>query len=106
LPWDAYSEVPYPPPPARVEVVPPAPRKGLVWVDGQWAWAWKRWQWEAGGWVAAPPGATFARWATVRLDDGRLFFAPAAWRARDGHVLAPPPMLERARTAGYSAEDE
>jgi hypothetical protein len=93
-----YIDVPFPPPPAQVEVVPPPPRdRGAVWVDGEWAWQGKRWVWVAGGWVAPPSGAYFAPWLAYRLDNGRLLFAPGAWHTVNGQRLPNPVVLEVAR---------
>jgi hypothetical protein len=91
-PESAFVDVPYPPPAAHVETVPPRP-PGAVWIDGQWSWDGTRWDWAPGGWVIAPRGAHFAPW-TLRLEpDGRLRFASAAWRDVAGRELAPPAML-------------
>ena len=93
-----FIDVPFPPPPARVEVVPPAPRDpGAVWVDGEWAWQGKRWAWLPGGWVVPPRGAYFAPWLVYRLDNGRLLFAPGAWHAAKGDRLPNPVVLDAAR---------
>ncbi len=93
-----YLDIPYPPPPARVEIVPPPPRDaGAVWVDGEWAWQGKRWVWLGGGWVVPPPGAFFAPWLVYRLDNGRLLYAPGAWHAANGDRLPNPVVLEAAR---------
>jgi hypothetical protein len=80
LPADALIEVPYPPPPGRVEVVPPRNSEDEVWVDGQWDWNGKDWKWTDGAWVKPPPNAYFTRWKAVRASNGQLFFARAAWR--------------------------
>jgi hypothetical protein len=93
-----YIDVPYPPPPARVEVVPPKPPDpGAVWVDGEWGWQGKRWVWQPGGWVAPAPAAYFAPWIVYRLDNGRLLFAPGSWHAASGEKLPNPVVLEAAR---------
>jgi hypothetical protein len=92
-PQTAFVEVPYPPPAARVETVPPRPERGGVWVDGQWSWDGARWDWTPGGWVLPARDARFARWALQLLPDGRLRFAPAAWRDKAGRELTPPPVL-------------
>jgi len=93
-----YIEVPFPPPAARVEVVPPKPPDtGAVWVDGEWSWHGKRWVWQPGGWVAPPAGGYFAPWLVYRLDNGRLLFAPGAWHAASGEKLPNPIVLEAAR---------
>jgi hypothetical protein len=96
-PRSALFEVPYPPPPGRVESVTQRPRPDAVWIDGQWSFEARSWRWQQGGWVIAPAGARFAPWATVRSADGRLFFAPATWYARNGAELPPPPVIAPAR---------
>jgi hypothetical protein len=92
-PDSAFIEVPYPPPPARVEVIPARPRAGAVWTDGQWLWLGDRWVWSPGGWVAPPAGAWFAPWAVARASDGRLRFAPPSWHAADGREIPAPALL-------------
>src|SRR5262245_9843737 len=89
----SYVEVPFPPPAARVEVIPPKPQEGAVWLDGEWSWQGRRWVWESGGWILPPSGGYFAPWITNRLADGRLMFAPGAWYADKGQPLPPPPIL-------------
>lgn len=87
VPEDAMIEVPYPPPPARIEVVPEKKSDDDVWIDGQWDWDGKDWQWADGTWMAPPPNAFFTPWKAERRSDGRLYFAPAAWRTADGKTL-------------------
>jgi len=87
VPPDAMVEVPYPPPPAHVETTPPRTKVGDVWIDGQWEWDGKMWKWLAGAWMTPPANAYFTRWTAARRADGRLFFARATWRARDGRSL-------------------
>jgi len=106
VPPDAMIEVPYPPPPARVEVIPPR-KNGLdVWIDGQWEWDGTVWKWLDGAWTTPPANAYFTPWTAVRQSDGRLLFARAAWRAKDGRPLDAAPgrdvcrPLPRASRAG------
>jgi hypothetical protein len=87
VPEDEMIEVPYPPPPAHVEVVPEKKKDGDVWIDGQWDWDGADWQWTEGSWMTPPPNAYFTPWKAERKKDGRLFFASAAWRAPDGKPL-------------------
>jgi hypothetical protein len=89
----AFSEVPYPPPPPRAEDVPDSPRKGAVWIDGQWMWKAKRWVWDSGGWVLPPTSGRFARWQTRRLPDGSLSYALGVWRDPGGNPLPYPDVL-------------
>jgi hypothetical protein len=87
-PPGAFEEiVPYPPPAARVETVPPQKSEGEVWIDGQWDWDGKRWKWLPGAWTRPPAGAHFTPWEVKRTEDGQLHFAHATWRAADGRPL-------------------
>lgn len=74
--------VPYPPPPARVDVVsdPPAELKTPVWVDGQWLWRGRRWVWEGGEWVDLKPGQVYAKPIVVRRSDGELVWFQGTFR--------------------------
>jgi hypothetical protein len=47
-----------PPPPPRVEVLPP-PRRGFVWDPGHWRWVGNRYAWIGGHWRPMRGG----RWA-------------------------------------------
>ncbi len=96
-PTSALFEVPYPPPPARVEEVPPQPTDDAVWIDGEWVWQARRYAWRAGRWVVPPPAARFAPWTTVRDARGTLFLAQGTWRDERGVEIAPPAALAGAR---------
>jgi hypothetical protein len=101
-PPDSFIEVPYPPPPSRVEWVPEQPKSGSVWIDGEWAWIGSRWAWVYGRWVfplEAP--ASWARWELVRRGDGSLLFAPGVWHSASGKELTPPASL----AVGRASED-
>jgi hypothetical protein len=89
----ALEVVSRPPPPARVESVPPSPTKGAVWVDGEWVWAHERWSWLPGRWVRPVEGATFSPWVVVRGADGTLYVARGLWKDAAGHAIAAPPPL-------------
>lgn len=102
FPRSEMVEVPYPPPPARVEVVPPKKQADHVWIDGQWDWDGSEWQWTEGTWTVPPKGAVyFTPWQTERRADGRLFFASSAWRDADGRPLNGP--AGRSRCPGQPA---
>ena len=90
-------EVPFPPPPARVEFIPEKPRSGAVWVDGEWSWTGRRWAWNYGKWVLPPPSSTFSPWKTLRTNDGTLLFVAGTWRDEKGAELADPEPLARGR---------
>jgi hypothetical protein len=86
-----FVEVPYPPPAALAETVPPSPNgDGLVWVDGEWVFRGRSYVWQRGGWVMPSPGARFAPWLFVFTKDGRLLFAPGTWYDARGIKLERP----------------
>jgi hypothetical protein len=78
-PRSEYLPVPYPPPAAFAETVPPRPNKTALWTDGHWAWRGSTFVWQRGGWVDAPPGSYFAHWRVRYTQDGTLMFAEEAW---------------------------
>jgi hypothetical protein len=90
-------EVPYPPPPARVEFIPERPRSNTVWVDGEWSWTGTRWAWTYGRWVVPPESATFSPWKTARTEDGALLFVPGTWRNAAGAEITEPEPIARGR---------
>jgi hypothetical protein len=75
--------IPYPPPPARVEVVPAMPKDipGAVWVDGEWQWKGRRWVWSPGQWQAPLLGGYYAPPTVVRFEDGTLEYYAGTWKA-------------------------
>ena len=75
--------VPYPPPPARVEIVPPGGADKAVWIDGEWQWRSRRWVWLPGRWEVPYPGAYYAPATTVRRADGALVWFAGAWHVPD-----------------------
>lgn len=93
-PQDALVQVPYPPPPARVEFVPDQPDGDAVWLDGEWVWQGRRYAWKPGRWVKPPPNSAFAPWSTVRDTMGSLYIAEGSWRDRNGRELPPPEPLK------------
>jgi hypothetical protein len=74
-----YRPVPYPPPAAFAEVVPPRPRSDALWVDGHWAFRGGTFVWQRGGWLLSPPGGHFAHWRLRYAQDGTLMFADEVW---------------------------
>jgi hypothetical protein len=99
-PTEALQEVAYPPPPARVEYVPPAPKDGAVWIDGEWTWQGTRWAWKRGRWVMPPASAVYSPWASARDRQGNLYVAEGKWRDKQQHDLPDPPALAVGRTRG------
>jgi hypothetical protein len=105
--------VDYPPPPARVERVPPDPGETCVWVDGHWEWRGRQWEWMTGDWVVPPPGCHYAPPRLSWIDTARggtLYFTPPGWypSAADeveqsaSKTACKPPVLCRAPAAGES----
>lgn len=92
-----FTEVPYPPPPAKVQVVPKAPSEEAVWVNGEWFWRGNGWSWEDGGWVIPPHGARFAPWTTRWKLDGVLLFAPGTWVLPNGQRIRSSALLRPGR---------
>lgn len=77
-------EIGVPPPPLRVEAVPP-PRHGYVWAPGYWRWDGRRHVWIAGHWMVARAGY---RWVPERWDDEghhHYRFAAGHWEQADRH---------------------
>lgn len=104
-PTSALAEVPYPPPPARVEQVPASPRRNATWIDGEWTWKGKRWLWTCGRWVVPPSGARYSPWAIVRGKDGTLWEAPGTWRDEHGEPIAAPAALADATVSEAAVVD-
>jgi hypothetical protein len=104
-PTSALTEVPFPPPPAHVEIVPARPAsdadKAAVWLDGEWTWRNTKWSWKAGRWVIPPAGAAFSPWTSARGENGTCYFAPGTWRDAHGvTVTEPPPVAVAGAAAG------
>ena len=90
---EALQPAAYPPPPARVELVPDSPRPEAVWLDGEWTWQGRRWAWKRGRWVAPPANARYAPWTSVRDALGTFYIAEGRWRDEDGGELPDPQPL-------------
>jgi len=87
-------EVPYPPPAALSELVPPRPEtEGAVYQDGGWAWRGHYYVWQRGGWVKPKPGARLAPWMVRYAPDGRAFFSENRWVDAHGQLARPPRIL-------------
>jgi hypothetical protein len=104
--------VDYPPPPARVERVPPDPGEACFWIDGHWEWRGRAWEWESGNWFVPPPGCHYASPRLAWIDTARggtLYFTPPGWYPSDmdeverskGKAACKPPVVCR---AGAEAE--
>jgi hypothetical protein len=77
-------DVPTPPPPGKVEIVPKRPPelKHPVWIDGEWEWTGRRWVWKDHGWQEEPPGEAYAPPLTMRRPppEGTLVHLPGTWK--------------------------
>lgn len=71
--------VPYPPPPAKVEELPPMPSSDCIWTDGYWEFS-DRWEWQPGEWVVPPPRCQLAP-VELRRQAGQLWHARPRWYA-------------------------
>jgi len=76
---DVAREVPYPPPPARVEILPAPPHDDAVWVDGTWAWNGRDYQWQTGGWRLPSEDAYYAPAKLLRRRNGMLLYLKGQW---------------------------
>lgn len=74
--------VPEEPPPPEVQKIPkrPSEPEGHVWIDGQWMFRGRRWEWEPGRFEVPPPGHVYAPPAIVYLSDNRIGWFPGGWR--------------------------
>lgn len=98
-PRESYVDVPYPPPAALAEIVPPRPQNAdVVWLDGDWTFRGSAFAWRRGGWFADVPGSRYAPSRVVYLPDGRLRFAPGTWYDERGQTLTRPRPLEPANS--------
>jgi len=80
------------PPPMLVEVPPPEPFPGAVWVGGYWVWQ-GNWVWGAGHWVA-PPRADFV-WVHPYYEHrgDAVIFIDGHWSPRGVAFVPPAPGL-------------
>lgn len=59
-------------PPARIEPIPPKPRRGqFAWQPSAWEWNGYAFVWKLGAWVQPPPGSTWenGRWTKNEIGD-------------------------------------
>lgn len=93
--------VPWAPPPLLVEVPPPMPFDGAVWVGGYWHWE-GAWVWARGRWLA-PPQPSYA-WVQPYYENrgGTVVFITGHW-SPPGVVFVPPPPTLRISLAVVAA---
>ena len=87
------------PPPARVEVAPPA-RHGYVWVRGYWDWRSHRHVWIGGHWVRERPGYVYhsPRWVER---NGGWYMERGRWARGDYDRDGVPNRYDRAPNNPY-----
>ncbi|MCU0662370.1 MAG: YXWGXW repeat-containing protein [Myxococcota bacterium] len=70
-----------PPPPVKVEIQPPAPSAGYVWIEGHWDWndADTSWVWVEGTWTRPPKEGW--QWVPPKFDDreDNDVYTPGHW---------------------------
>jgi hypothetical protein len=86
-PSHAFIEVPFAPPPARVETVPARPSPENVWIDGEWVWQSGRWAWKNGYWLIPPAQAVFSHSSLRRTKSGTLLLARGMWWTASGQEI-------------------
>ena len=83
------------PPPAQIEYLSSeAPRRGCRWVDGQWIWNARRWDWRPGGWVQPPAGCRYSLPSTTWVGaegSGALYYRPGRWYSVSEPKICPDP---------------
>ena len=76
-------DAPMAPPPPPVEVMPPAPFLGALWIAGFWSWVGGRHVWQHGHWEAPRQGQ---RWEPRRWEpQGGGRWSPRGGQWRDNH---------------------
>ena len=99
---DARFYVAAPPPPARIETVPPAPAPDWTWVPGHWKLENGQQVWETGHWLEPRPGEVYVQ-AYWSQQGGRWVYHPEHWRTLEtpaqaqlsgfvGTTTTPPPL--------------
>lgn len=81
--------VPYPPPAARAEIIPPKPGNRVVWIDGSWTWDRRHWVWQRGRWEVPPKGAHYATAKIVPMPDGSLGWIVGGWQMANAQTVTP-----------------
>ncbi len=104
--------VPYPPPPAQVEMLPLRRRDECAWRDGYWQWAGVSWAWTAGAWVVPAEDCEYVRPETRWMKDNgsmHLVFHPPEWRSTEPNASCAEPKAcasllpeSKAETGGLS----
>lgn len=89
-----------PPPPVKVQIIPPAPRHDCRWADGEWAWRSGEWRWQEGAWLSPSPHCFFADavfvWLPARTaPTGLLYYTRSQWydARTNERCETPPPCL-------------
>ena len=80
---EVHVAAPAAPPPLRVEVRPPCPLPGAIWVVGHWFWSHGRWVWVGGRWALPPrAGVVWRGGVWLPVPGGGVRFDPGRWELR------------------------
>lgn len=70
------------PPPAQVEVIPPAPAATAYWEPGHWNWTGEGWAWVGGSYVTRPmPTAAWVPGQWVMQPGGGYVWVAGHWQS-------------------------
>jgi hypothetical protein len=86
--------VPFPPPPAEIEVIPLRRRDECFWRDGFWQWSQTGWSWRPGAWELPPVGCTYTRPTTRWVKDAgtlKLLYFGAEWQPEEPGIRCSEP---------------
>lgn len=70
---------PLAPPPMRVELTPPPPMPGAVWLAGAWYWDGRIWLWHPGQWTLPPQPGLMWQPPTWTVDGRGVRLVPGSW---------------------------
>jgi hypothetical protein len=80
------------PPPMLVEIPPPAPYDGAVWIGGYWVWN-GNWTWAHGRWADVPRPRYYWVHPYYEYRDHAVVFISGYWSAPTAVFVPPPPRL-------------
>lgn len=80
------------PPPMLVEVPPPSPNPGSVWVGGYWTWN-GTWVWAHGRWAQPPRSGYYWVHPYYENRNGEVVFVTGYWSPPEVMFVPPPPTV-------------
>ena len=72
---------PYPPPPKRAEIPPPAPSVDVLWLVGHWSWDGAKYGWTPGHYVQRPTPTANWRPGYWDQDSGGWLWTEGHWES-------------------------